>query len=351
LAAESVLATSSGIGRVARLMARALAHAVGESNLRVIALRSGDLPALPHVPLRSAHGSRLRFVAETHRAALHARCFFYDFAGIARAHCRLPLLQRPYAVWCHGIEVWEDARRDRLAALAGAKLLFANSSYTQQRAARLHPDLARARVCWLGTETDDAPALAAPTEGPPTVTILSRLDEHGGYKGHRELIEAWPSVVSAVSEARLVIAGAGPGSGVISQWVAASSARGHIELPGFVAEQDIPALWSRTTAFAMPSRGEGFGLAYIEAMRHAVPVIASVHDAAPEINLDGVTGHNVDLDRRGELAERIIGVLRNRDRARTLGLAGQARWREHFTYSAFERRFLPLATPLLDHVA
>ena len=35
----------------------------------------------------------------------------------------------------------------------------------------------------------------------------------------------------------------------------------------------------------------------IEAMRHGIPIIASVHDAGHEVNADGQTGFNIDVDR------------------------------------------------------
>jgi phosphatidylinositol alpha-1,6-mannosyltransferase len=324
-------------------MARALGGLRTKHPLLAVSLHDGDAGEFARVQRRSASGSRLRFAWELHRAALARTHFFYDFAGMARAHCRVPGFVRPYAVWAHGIEVWEQARVDRLAALRRAGLVFVNSAYTKRRAAALHAGFEHASVCWLGTETDEPPVQPGVQDGPPTVTILARLDADGGYKGHRELIAAFPQVVSAVPDARMCIAGGGPGTRLVNQWVAASSAREHIDVLGFVPEAEVPRLWARTTVFAMPSRGEGFGLAYIEAMRNSVPVIASVHDAAVEVNADGVTGYNIDLGRPGQLVERLIELLSDRDRAHALGQAAHTRWREHFTYSAFERRFLPLA--------
>jgi phosphatidylinositol alpha-1,6-mannosyltransferase len=77
-------------------------------------------------------------------------------------------------------------------------------------------------------------------------------------------------------------------------------------------------------------------------MRYGLPVIASVHDAGQEVNVHDVTGRNVDLDRRGELEENLITLLRSPDLMKRMGQAGHERWRENFCQSAFRRRLLPI---------
>jgi phosphatidyl-myo-inositol dimannoside synthase len=89
----------------------------------------------------------------------------------------------------------------------------------------------------------------------------------------------------------------------------------------------------------MPSRGEGFGLVYADAMRHGLPVIASSHDAGAEIVADGVTGFCVSLDVPAELSRRLCELLDAPRHAEAMGQAGQRRWQEHFRFSAFRDRF------------
>ncbi len=144
------------------------------------------------------------------------------------------------------------------------------------------------------------------------------------------VIAAWPRVVAAAPDARLLIVGGGAGLPQIERLIRQSTVSDRIEVRGFVPEAGLPHIWREAHVFAMPSRGEGFGLVYIEAMRHGLPVIASVHDAGQEINVEGVTGYNVDMDRPVELAKRIVQLLRSPDEARRLGQAGLSRWREHF---------------------
>jgi phosphatidyl-myo-inositol dimannoside synthase len=184
-------------------------------------------------------------------------------------------------------------------------------------------------------------------DGEPTVLVVGRL-EVGRCKGHDQLIACWAKVVSAVKGARLVIAGAGPDASRLRKSAAESPAKDSIEFLGFVREDDMAALWRRAHVFAMPSRGEGFGLVYIEAMRYGVPVIASIHDAGQEVNVDGETGYNVSLDRHGALGDRLVELLSSPSLLRQMGAAGRARWHELFRFSAFKRRFLPIFDAFLE---
>ena len=341
LAAATLLAGNGGIARVARLMGRVLAEeaAAGRLAVRSASLLDHDLPDV-NLPVTIARGWKERFAWEVYKAALSCDYFLYDFLGMVRAHPCFPLLRRPCLSWIHGIEVWESANRSRLRCARRADVLIANSAYTRQRADRLHGGFQRAHVCWLATETDETPSRPS-GDCRPTVLILGRMYPMR-FKGHDELIDCWPRVIAAVPDARLVIVGNGPGRPDLQRKAAASPAAQAIVFKGFVPEEAMPQVWDEATVFAMPSRGEGFGLVYIEAMRKGLPVIASIHDAAPEINVEGVTGYNVDLDKPEELPERIIYLLKDRDRAAALGRQGQQRWREHFTYTAFKQRFLPL---------
>jgi len=327
-------------------MARVLADEAAAGRIEVTALTlRGDEGGDLGLAITSSHGSRARFVSAIHREAVHASCFVYDFTGIARAHPRIPPLNRPYLTWIHGIEVWEGAEEKRLARARAARVLLANSEYTLARARALHGGLAHAQVCWLATESD-LPAPVPAAARVPTIAILARLDEGGGYKGHRELIACWADVVDRVPEAKLKIVGDGPGRGVIEAWVASSRACDRIELAGLVSEAELHRVLSECSALAMPSRGEGFGLAYAEAMRHGVPVIGSVHDAAREVNADGRSGFNVSLDHPGELSARLIELLSQPELAHALGEGARSRWYDEMRFTRFAQRFLPVLRSL-----
>jgi phosphatidyl-myo-inositol dimannoside synthase len=349
LAAEGLEPKASGIGRVARLMAKVLTEQaqLGRLELRALTLSDPGDDNDFGLAARSCRGSQLRFLLENMRAARDCSHFIYDAVSVARAHPHWLPPRRPDLVWIHGVEVWESPRPTHLRVVERASCIVSNSALTRDRAAARHPHSGRARVCWLATETDDASQRVPTADAAQQVLLLGRIDEHGGRKGHRELIACWPDVVAAVPRARLLLAGGGPGEPAVRRMVERSSVRQSIELLGFVPEAELPALWTRANVLAMPSTGEGFGLSYIEAMRHGMAVVGSVHDAAIEVNVDGVTGFNVDRTQPGALSEALIKLLRDPTLTARMGAAGQARWREHYCYSAFRARFLPILDAFL----
>ncbi|BGE83712.1 MULTISPECIES: glycosyltransferase family 4 protein [Methylosinus] len=328
-----------GIARVARMTARALAQSGAErvEGLSYLDRRTIDIAGLR---MRPALGSKLLYALLAHRHGLRATHAIYDSVGVARAHPRFAGI--PYALWLHGIEAWGPMPAEHRAAVRGAALAIVNSRTTLERHQSANGPLANARLCWLGTEQDEAPGERAGFEGPPRVLIVGRIEAPEGRKGHDELVDVWPRVAAAAPGARLVIAGSGTGFAALRAKVAGSSAAGSIDLLGHVPEPDMPALFASAHVFAMPSRQEGFGVVYAEAMRHGLPVVASREDAGCEINVDGETGYNVSALDQPMLAETLIALLREPDRCATLGEAAFERWRRHFRYSCFARRFLDI---------
>lgn len=109
----------------------------------------------------------------------------------------------------------------------------------------------------------------------------------------------------------------------------AGELRGRIILPGFVADEDLAALYSGATAFVYPSLYEGFGLPPLEAMQCGVPVISSNTSSLPEVVGDA----GIMLDPRDEdaLCQAMLDLhrtpaLRDTLRERSLARARMFSW-------------------------
>lgn len=100
-------------------------------------------------------------------------------------------------------------------------------------------------------------------------------------KNLRSLMNAWEQVEAEVHPLALVIAGTAGRSFRESQNYGLSSKR--VRFVGYVAEKDLPALYSGAKMYILPSVYEGFGLTVLEAMACGTPVIASNSTAIPEV--------------------------------------------------------------------
>ncbi|MFN6951461.1 MAG: glycosyltransferase family 4 protein [Albidovulum sp.] len=336
--AQHLLPGRGGIAQVGRLSVKALSDRISFA----LAVEDTKTHALAGVPVHGFSGSRLRFVVRNAFEQLRSAHALYDYAGTGRAN-----LGRSYALWVHGAEFWtsEQLRPDYRRVIQNADCLLTNSHFSARAMERALGHMPQASVCWLGTEHDDPP-LPQTTEDPPTLLFVGRSDEFFA-KGQDILIKVWPLVVSKVRDARLCFAGAGIRLPELRALAAGSSAASNIDVLGFQSEQEIEKLWRRATAFALLGNLEGFGLVVVEAMRHGIPVLTSNNDATCEINVDGVTGYNVDRADEAGIADRLIALLADRDHAQSLGMNGLGRWREHFSFSVFRARFRETIDPWL----
>ena len=271
----------------------------------------------------------------------------FSHLGLATVQQGLPRrLRTPYGIVLYGTEIWRPLTRGEHQVLADASLRMAISPFTASRVMEMHPDIGPVDVCPLalpqtegaGQPASDRETAAIPKLGPHAVLVVGRMLNAERYKGHDELIDAWPQVVAAVPDARLVIAGHGDDVPRLQAKAAQSSAGRSITFVGFVSQAVREALYEQTALFALPSRGEGFGLVYLEAMAHRRACVGSIHDAARDVIVDGRTGRLVDQDDRDTLASTIASLLLDQDRRRQMGEEGYRRLQEQFSFDSFATR-------------
>ncbi len=317
---------------------------------RLITLAPGDRPASVDTSTleRLAFGARLAGL----QAAGRCSWTFYSHLSLARVQQFVPVRPRPYIVFLHGIEAWRPLTASETRVLAGAALRVANSAYTAQRVSQQHPDAGPIAICPLAVPPTWGPPATAPINGlgigPHAVIIVARLAAAERYKGHDALLAAWPTVVARHPDAQLVIVGGGDDEARLRARAQDGGVGTRVVFTGFVDEARLAAIYARAAVFAMPSRGEGFGIAYLEAMAHGLPCIGSVHDAAGEVIDDGVTGYLVDQGDTQALADRLSRLLGDDACRRAMGEAGRHRLGERFTADRFARRLADLVDAALD---
>ena len=158
-------------------------------------------------------------------------------------------------------------------------------------------------------DTDDARSDEPST---PTILFLGGTERR---KGIYVLLEAFARVRAAMPNARLLIAGGGGREGEVRAVVETMPERDSIDFLGVVDRADVPALMGRIGVFAAPSFGEPFGMAILEAMASAKPIVAT--DAGgPRYIVDSEGGYKVAVADPVALADALLAVLGSPERAR-----------------------------------
>lgn len=264
----------------------------------------------------------------------------FTHVDLARLVVALPYLRDvPYAVLIYGVEVWRPLDRWRRTALERAAVIVSISDYTATRARESNPWLPEMRVVWLGAP-ERQPLIGG--RRTPTVVMLGRMASSERYKGHDAIIDAWPSVVAAVPDARLVIVGDGDDRARLARRAAPCAS---ITFTGFLHDDVREELLQSSAVLVSISTGEGFGLAAVEAAAYGVPVIALKGTVSEELFPDG--GHVfLESAEPQRVAEAVIALLTDSARAAAIGEAGACRVREAFTTRHFAERLRAAISPL-----
>jgi phosphatidylinositol alpha-1,6-mannosyltransferase len=110
----------------------------------------------------------------------------------------------------------------------------------------------------------------------------------------------------------------------------------------------LPSAYDHCEVFAMPSRGEGFGLVFIEAMARGRPVVGGAHGGTPEIIDDGINGFLVPHGDVAQLMDRLKRLLANDSLRREMGAQALARVKRDFTFGRFSFELAAILDELLD---
>jgi glycosyltransferase involved in cell wall biosynthesis len=161
-------------------------------------------------------------------------------------------------------------------------------------------------------------------EGPVVVAVARLVPQKGLDVAVRAL---------AGIDATLVVLGEGPERARLEALAREAGTR--LLLPGRVG--DVTAVLRRADVLVHPARWEGFGLALLEAMLCALPVVATRVSSIPEIVADGETGILVPPDDPERLREALERVLADPE---AMGEAGLRRAREAFSVGRMARRTL-----------
>ena len=253
----------------------------------------------------------------------------------------VPLLSpqpRRLMVFLHGIEAWRRQDPMTRRVLQGVRLFLSNSQHTWEQFVACNPEFGGANHCvvhlGIGTRLASPPSPSAS----PIALVIGRMAKTEDYKGHRELIQAWPTVLRRIPQAQLWIVGGGDLRPSLEQLVATIGITESVRFWGAVPDTEKDRLIGNSRCLALPSRGEGFGLVYLEAMRIGRPCLVSDLDAGREVVNPPEAGLAVNPADRTQVADAICTLLANGPEWEAFSIRARRRYDCRFTADHFRER-------------
>ena len=217
----------------------------------------------------------------------------------------------------HGIEVWRPLSRARKMFLKKCDKIVCVSNFTKQEMIR-----------WHGIDPDKCVVLNNAVDSfmiPPTsfdkpkqlqqkyhlddddivLFTLTRLAASEQYKGYEQVIKILGNLKAKIPSLKYILSGQYDDTeeARIKQMLRQYHVEDMVILTGFVDETELADHFLLADLFVLPSKKEGFGIVFIEAMSCGLPVVCGKVDGSMDAIRNGELGKAINPDDLGELED------------------------------------------------
>ena len=224
-----------------------------------------------------------------------------------------------------------EPRKARHYELANADLLLAVSSHIRDALIQGGIPATKVMTVYSGLDLRDITVAASPVQIrskfgiPHGAPLLGTLASIFTRKGHEVMLKALPRILRLFPGTHYFIIGTGEADceAILRSQVKDLGLEGRVHFAGF--QESVFGFLAAFTVYVHPVLMEGFGLAVLEAMAMGRPVVATATGGLPEVVRHGETGLLVPAANEIALAEAIVSLLGDPERADSMGQAGRLR--------------------------
>lgn len=334
-----------GIQRFNQRLVDALISVVGTNNLSAHFTQDKptDIPSVLSDTVTAFGHSKLAYIFQSLKKSLSADTLILGHINLLWIGILAKLIHPKLKVimMAHGVEVWNDPvfrkirfyepyllrKLDQIAAVSGY------TASIMQRECQLPEKLFTIFPNTVDPKVDDE---HHPVD-PPFALAVSRMDKHDRTKHLDQIIRAMKLLPNHLSHTHLIIVGDGVLRPDYEALIRENGLSERVEFPGRVSDERLLELYQTATQFVLPSSKEGFGIVYLEAWSHLLPVICSIHGAAPEVIRDGVDGFAVDPMDTQALATAMAHLFDEPNLASRMGRKGAEKMLRSYTTNTLNR--------------
>ena len=320
---------TGGIEKFNRSFLKALADISVDGVMDVLAISSHDITAdkkyIAATKFNGFAGNKVGFLLSTVYHAFRYNTIIIGHINLALVGCIIKLL-RPSVqliVITHGIEVFEPLTGFKKQLLHRAGIILSVSNYTKSQLINFNQEIDPNKIKIFPNTIDPYFTVPSIFEKPDyllqryhlnnaeIVLTIARLASSEQYKGYDTVIKAWQEVLHQRPSLQYLIFGKADTcekekvEGLIDEYGFTNS----VHLMGYIKEEELTDHYLLADVFVIPSKKEGFGIVFIEAMACGKKVVAGNQDGSVDALLNGELGTLVNPDDLQALSAAIVSSL------------------------------------------
>ena len=253
-------------------------------------------------------------------------------------------LVRSWIAVLHGVEAWRKQPFLILKAARSAALIVATTDFTAARFATANGiPLGRMRVIPLALgEEPQVPLLTLDRRNRMEVISVGRLSSTERYKGTDHLIRAVGRLRAEGLNVRLSVIGDGDDRPRLEAMARDESAGECVHFAGFLGDSELQDTYRACDVFAMPSRDEGFGLVFLEAMSYGKPCVGAARGGTPEVISHGKDGYLVEFGDVDGLTATLRALYQSPELRTELGKNGYRKVQSRYLFGHMRQNWFNL---------
>lgn len=261
--------------------------------------------------------NRIAFVLKTLITAKKPDVIIISHINLAIIGLLIKTINPKCKVWliAHGIEVWRPLSLLKKIFLKCCDKVICVSNFTKQQMISRHN--IDAGICEVLNNAVD-PFISLPvifkkpvqlleryhlTANAPVIFTLTRLASTEQYKGHDQVIKVISNLKLKFPGIKYILAGQYDQQEEIriQRLISTAKVDEQVILTGFIEEAEIADHFLLADLFVLPSKKEGFGIVFIEALACGLPVVCGDADGSIDAICNGELGQAVNADDLVEL--------------------------------------------------
>lgn len=300
--------------------------------LSIVSINDTGIPVnhtLFPLPYKFAFSGKYRylrksvFIIDTLKQALSFKpelilCGHVSFSPLCLIISRI--FETPYFTITYGIDIW-DLDKLKLLGLKYSNKILSISRFTKNKILKQLTDYAEKNIFILPCTFDHDKFTPKPkpeylmerwkiNKDTRILLTVARLSKTEKYKGYDKVIMAMKEIVKEIPDVKYILGGSGDDIYRIKSLIKECGLEGKVILTGFIPDEELCDYYNLCDVFVMPSKKEGFGIVFLEALACGKPVICGSKDGSIDAVCNGELGILVDPDNTGEITSAIMKILK-----------------------------------------